>query len=338
MDNNTEVIDCEPFFHMGYVRSDRRIKEKMNIYEARSQRGDFYQGFSAKRWLEDVWWKHRTEPRTQVHPIPDAYPSHVRTYEGHIPQSMWFHPYTWLPGLVSIIVVTHNSKAVLSDLLSSWIAHPPGVQCEWIIIDNQSKPEHRDQLLGLNGQRFGGMPLQVIFNEHNLMFTRAVNQGIARSRGEYFLLLNPDIVILKTNWLLQMLQDMSAIPGAVICGNKHLYPDGTIQHAGGTYAFCQKTGEWGPEHLGCEVHTRQGDTDNGQFDTRTEAEWVTGACMLIHRRAYIALGELDAISYPHYGSDRIYCEEAKRAGFRVIYSPVPVVHKHGMSSEQKGEE
>jgi len=321
------VLPCQPFFHVGYVRSDARITEKMRIYEERSRRGDFYANFSADYWLKEVWTQHRKYPRVaMVHPIPDVYPSRVERYTGSFPKPLWNHPYTWVKDLVSVVTVTYNSGRVIDALMESWRQHAPGVPCEWIIIDSHSEVAHWEAVLRYGGQRIGDTPISVWRLPVNTGFTAASNAGIQRARGEHVLLLNPDVLIREPGWLTQFIRDMQRVPGGAIAGCKQLYSDGTIQHAGGVYQ------DGKPIHRGCDVYGRKGERDLGQFMQVEQVPWVTGSCMLIHKSVTIALGLLDQITYPHYGSDRVYCEEARRHGFAVVYSPVAVTHLHGRSS------
>ncbi|MEN3046641.1 MAG: glycosyltransferase family 2 protein [Candidatus Hydrothermales bacterium] len=84
---------------------------------------------------------------------------------------------------LSLIIVNYYSKDLIKELLDSL---PYSVKREAeIIIVNNSPSENLD---------FEGYPfLKVINNEANLGFAKAVNIGIKVSRGEYILLVNPDV-------------------------------------------------------------------------------------------------------------------------------------------------
>ena len=66
----------------------------------------------------------------------------------------------------------------------------------------------------------------------NLGFARAVNQGIGASCGEVVFLLNQDVVVIS-DWATPLMERMRADDRVGIVGCKLLYPDGTVQHAGG---------------------------------------------------------------------------------------------------------
>ena len=150
------------------------------------------------------------------------------------------------------------------------------------------------------------------------MFTKAVNQGLKLATGRYILLLNPDVELPDANWLGQLIDDLEATPRGGVAGCKMLHRDGTIHHAGGVF-----DGQHG-------VHIGRDEVDRGQYDTRTTVAWVTGACLLMKREVYIALGPLDE-RHEHFESDNRYCLAAKQAGFEVVYSPATIVHDAGRS-------
>jgi hypothetical protein len=97
-------------------------------------------------------------------------------------------------------------------------------------------------------------------------------------------------------------------------GGKALYPDGTIQHAGG---YVDERG-WG-SHYGYRCK------DIGQFDQTRDVDYVTGAALLVTRQALETLGGLDERFEPAYFEDVDWCCRARKADFRVVYVPKAVL-------------
>ena len=63
-----------------------------------------------------------------------------------------------------------------------------------------------------------------------------------------------------------------------------------------------------------------------------EVDWVSGACMLVRRSAFEAVGGMDE-GFFLYWEDADFCHRLKQAGYRTIYCPDAVAtHIGGRSS------
>jgi N-acetylglucosaminyl-diphospho-decaprenol L-rhamnosyltransferase len=66
-----------------------------------------------------------------------------------------------------------------------------------------------------------------------------------------------------------------------------------------------------------------------------EVDWVTGACFLVRRQAFIEVGGFDS-SYFMYVEEVDLCWRLKQAGWRVLHEPsASVVHIGGVSASQR---
>ncbi|MGB6049148.1 MAG: glycosyltransferase family 2 protein, partial [Flavobacteriales bacterium] len=90
---------------------------------------------------------------------------------------------------LSIIVVNYNVKAFLEQCLRTVFEALEGMDGEVFVVDNQST----DGSTGMVRMKFPQVKL--IANTENVGFSRANNQAIRESSGEYVLLLNPDTVV-----------------------------------------------------------------------------------------------------------------------------------------------
>src|SRR4051812_5979473 len=84
--------------------------------------------------------------------------------------------------LVTIVVATFNSLPFLKECFDS-IAKQSYRRCELVVIDNDST-DGTVEFLRSSGVR------SVIFNDKNVGFAAAQNQGIKESSGEWVLALN----------------------------------------------------------------------------------------------------------------------------------------------------
>ena len=94
---------------------------------------------------------------------------------------------------VSVIIVTWNNEediAACADSVITNAAGSPELKVELIIVDNNSSDSTYEKLRKLNFSN-----LYVNKNNENLGYTKAVNQGINFSTGDYIFLLNPDTVL-----------------------------------------------------------------------------------------------------------------------------------------------
>jgi len=307
--------------HFSYVRSDDEIRAKLDDYERRYKSGVFRKVTAEqcwKTWLEVRGSEDKTD--SYVHPIPDYTNQRSRRSQlecGSVKTSRW-----WLgPDRdVSIVVVTHNSNSMLRGMLESFriTAMKDVGLVEWIIVDNASKDTFT--LRAILDDALDGHAL--ILNGKNLMFTKAVNQGLAAAKHRNVLLLNPDLRFKNGKWLSSMLDTINGYPNVGVVGCRMVDDKGILHHAGGYVK--------GEQFL----HVGRGERDVGQYVVEKDVEWVTGAVFMIRRECFMALGGLDE-TYPHYHSDNKFCLKARKNGFRVIYNPSTVVHYVGKSCTEK---
>ena len=106
--------------------------------------------------------------------------------------------------LLSIIIVHFNQSENLRQCLDSIKKANLNFSFEIIIIDNSSNlgtvfanafPLSRiNKMFSSEISKFEEIPLiRIISNKKNVGFAKAVNQGIKIAKGEYILILNPDV-------------------------------------------------------------------------------------------------------------------------------------------------
>lgn len=109
-------------------------------------------------------------------------------------------------GLVSVSVVTFNSGSCIRQCLAS-VQDQTYSKVELIVVDNASD----DGVKELIEAEFPSV--KVIWNSENTGFCHAHNQAISSSRGEYALILNPDVV-LESNFIACLVGTMVRHPEA----------------------------------------------------------------------------------------------------------------------------
>ena len=87
---------------------------------------------------------------------------------------------------LSIIIVSWNTKKLLLSCVRSVFEDLRGISGEVIVVDNGSQD-------GSGNEVKNAFPLiNLVENERNLGFAKAVNQGLQKASGKYLLLVNPD--------------------------------------------------------------------------------------------------------------------------------------------------
>jgi GT2 family glycosyltransferase len=90
--------------------------------------------------------------------------------------------------MVSILITTYNSAAVLKTCLES-VLQQDSADWEIIIIDNASTDRTRAVLHEFETRA------RVIHNDKNVGFAAGQNQAMAHARGDWLLSLNPDVIL-----------------------------------------------------------------------------------------------------------------------------------------------
>lgn len=236
---------------------------------------------------------------------------------------------------VTIIVITYNSNHVLPRFFKGLSL--AGQPFELIIIDNASRESpislmEQGRLVGMEHlNKIKGLNIRTIQNDRNLMYTRAVNQGLRSFNTDLVLIMNPDCYGVDEGWLDNMVKYWARY-GGDIAGYKLVRDwsmDESNPHPDNPY--------WEIEHVGAHhpgVHKGKGEEDKGQYDRvielKGEKDYVTGACIMLSKDTIKKFGLLDE-QYAHYQSDREYCFHIRREGGKVMYFPVRMVHLFGKS-------
>ncbi|MBI3823572.1 MAG: glycosyltransferase family 2 protein [Planctomycetes bacterium] len=158
--------------------------------------------------------------------------------------------------------------------------------------------------------------------DRNRGFARAVNEGCRLSRGDWFLLLNPDTTPSEEflDGVTQMLDRLE--PNAGIVGFHLRNSDGSRQLSAGPFPTLLSTlTRMLLPRSRRKYHTLA-------TEQRCPAAWVTGCCLLVRGDCLRELGGLDEKFFLYY-EDVDLCRRAQQRGWSVWYEPnLTVVHHH----------
>jgi GT2 family glycosyltransferase len=217
---------------------------------------------------------------------------------------------------VSIIIPVHNKFSTTYDCLDSIVRTPPDRSYEIVIADDCSDDETLLAALVFAGN------VRIVRNVSNLGFVRTCNAGAALARGRYLFFLNNDTLV-KPGWLDELVLTFEQVPNVGIAGSKLLFPDGKLQEAGGIIWRLGDGWNWG----------RGRDPNEPGFSFLRDADWVSGAALMIERPLFDRLGGFDEYYAPAYYEDTDLAFRVRALGKRVVVQPASeIVHLEGVSA------
>lgn len=216
---------------------------------------------------------------------------------------------------VSIVIPVYNKIEYTVACLRSLAEHAGTIAFEVIVVDDCSADTTPTQLAQIEG-------IRALRNERNLGFIGSCNAGAATALGEYVLFLNNDTVVTR-GWLEALVACFDEEPDAGLVGAKLVYPDGRLQEAGGI-VFRDGSG-WN--------YGRFGNPNDPRYEFRREADYCSGAAIMLRREFFDKLGGFDTRYAPAYYEDTDLAFAVRAAGKKVFYEPRSVVvHFEGVTS------
>jgi GT2 family glycosyltransferase len=222
---------------------------------------------------------------------------------------------------LSVVVVNYQHWDDTTRLVRQLRSSPSlkSGEAEVVVVDNHSPPH---PIIG-KLRRLSGMSLRRW--RRNRGFARAVNEGCRLSRGDWFLVLNPDVT-LDAGFLHGVLgtADRLAVeqPDTGVVGFRLRNPDGSRQLSTGRFPTLAST-------LAGLVLPRS----RRKYQAVSEAapsrvDWATGCCLLVRRKCWEQLRGLDTDFFLYY-EDVDFCARAAALGWQVRHEPgLAVTHHH----------
>ncbi len=232
---------------------------------------------------------------------------------------------------LSVIIVNYNVKHFLEQCLLSVFSAGKGIVMEVLVVDNNSV----DGSVAMLAEKFP--EVKVIANSDNRGFSKANNQAIVESTGDYALLLNPDTVVEEDTFRLTIEYldtnaDVGGLGVKMLDGNGRFLPESKRGLPTPSVAFYKifgfskifpKSKVFGRYHLG---YLDQ--------DSIHEVEILSGAFMLLRRKTLDEIGLLDE-DFFMYGEDIDLSYRIIKGGYKNVYFPhTRIIHYKGESTKK----
>jgi N-acetylglucosaminyl-diphospho-decaprenol L-rhamnosyltransferase len=206
---------------------------------------------------------------------------------------------------VVAVVVSHDSAEVLPGCIGALLQQHVSV----VVVDNASRDG------SVEAARAAGA--RVIANEKNAGYGRANNQGVRATDGaDWCLITNPDVT-LERDCLAKLVEAAGRHPRAAILVPRLIEPDGRIyEHSVSVLSGVSSAP----------------DLDEAVSSNERVAHFVSGACLLVRRDAFLNVGGFDERIFLFYEDDDL-CLRLRKAGFTLVMVEDAVArHGRGKSS------
>jgi GT2 family glycosyltransferase len=231
---------------------------------------------------------------------------------------------------VSVIVVAFQSRSDLLELIPDLIEIKKIIPIQIIIVENDSRDGSVDVIRPFESE------IVAVYNDSNIGFAAAVNEGISKSISPAILLLNPDARI--TAEVLQKLYHyLVTHPDTAAVAPRIDFPDGSLQPSRGTFpsiflvaAHIFRLKKMMPHD---EIVIRLLKGRLGRFfcqysilQDSQQVDYTTGACVMFDKSKLIRIQCFDTRFFMYYEEiDVAY--RLKQAGYKWMFlNTLSVVH------------
>ena len=217
--------------------------------------------------------------------------------------------------LVSIVVPIYNHLEQTRQCLFSLAEVGASCTFEVIVVDDGSSDGSAEWVETCPQVRLHRM-------SENSGFVAACNAGAGVARGQYLVFLNNDTEV-TAGWLDALIGCFKTVPRCGLVGAKLIYPDGSLQEAGGIVFADGSACNYG----------RGGNPADPRYDFLREVDYCSGACIALPASLFRSLGGFDVRYAPAYYEDTDLAFAVRAAGYQVIYQPrAEVVHFEGKTA------
>ena len=236
-------------------------------------------------------------------------------YEAYVAELEQILPYSDSPSVSIIIPVYNQLDYTLKCLKAIAVNLDKSLQVEIILVNDCSTDSTAKILEPLTA-------VNLVNQTTNSGFIRSCNLGATKARGEYIYFLNNDTEI-KPNCIASLVE-VFADQSVGAAGSKLVYPQGSLQEAGGI-VWSDASG-WN--------YGRQDNPFAPEYNYLREVDYCSGASLMVRKDIFTRLNGFEQDFVPAYYEDTDLCFAIRhQLGMKVMYQPKSeVIHYEGISS------
>jgi GT2 family glycosyltransferase len=226
---------------------------------------------------------------------------------------------------VSVIVVTHQGRDLVLDVLRTARARTGPIDAEWIVVDSGSSDGTPDAIEC-------EFPDVAVVRAPNIGFAAGNNVALQSARGRYLLLLNPDVEIVSGT-LAQLVAAMDERPEVGIGSATTHYPGGDLQPT--IRRFPSPVRQLGEalmlNRLPLLGHMTEQEERPEAYEDECSADWLSGSFLLARREAVEQAGGMDERFFL-FAEETDWSLRVRAAGWDIRHFPfMRLIHHTGRS-------
>ena len=217
--------------------------------------------------------------------------------------------------LISIFIPFKDQAKLTLNCINSIYEYNDYQNFEILLIDNYSEEVYTKQVIEFIAKKYN--KVKILENKSLFNYSLLNNFAAKHAKGEFFLLLNNDILAFRPDWLYELVQHIQRKNvGAV--GPMLLYDTNRIQHAGVVMGLGGLAG-----HIGLNIPFNA-DVWNGRLILEHNVTCITGAALMTKREVWEKLNGMDE-NFPVAYNDVDFCLQIREAGYDIVYNPYSIL-------------
>jgi len=230
---------------------------------------------------------------------------------------------------LSVIILSYNVCSFLEQCVLSLKEALSGIDGEIIVVDNNSD----DESVVMMQNRFPEVKL--IINPDNLGFPKGNNIGVARAKGKYICILNPDTVVAEDTFVkilafAESQKDLGIVGCKLIDGTGNFLPESkrgvptpwvAFTKIFGLYKFFPKSPHFNQYYA---MHIPENKTGKVSI--------LVGAFMIMERNLYIGIGGFDEDCFMYSDDIDLSYMVLKNGRNNYYFHDTTVIHYKGEST------